>query len=244
MIEKNKKTLIIGHAGASKLAPGNTLTSFQKAIDLGADYVEFDVHISKDGEIVIMHDPNTFSTTGHKGLIKSMPLKELKMLKIGDGERIPTLQELIEIAKDKIGLQIEVKARRMAEKLVSILKREELIESSIVSSFLHGELLKIQKIEPKIKLATLEPIVYPLRDSWEYRKGLIKNIIDHNFYAIHPREDIVNKRLIEYAHENNIKVHAWTVNDVNKMRSFINLRIDGIITDDIEAAKNALNRNN
>lgn len=241
---KSKNVLLIGHAGASKLAPANTLKSFQKAIDLGADYIEFDVHISRDGEIVIIHDRNTFATTGHSRLIKSMSLKELKTLNAGNGEQVPTLQELIEIAKDKIGLQIEVKARRMAERLVSILKKENLIESSIISSFLHDELLKIQKIEPKIKLATLEPIEYPWRDNWEYRKRLIKKVVDHDFYAIHPREDIVNKRLIEYAHESNIKVHVWTINDKNQMRNCINFGIDGIITDDIEAAKEVLNRNN
>lgn len=84
---KSKNVLLIGHAGASKLAPANTLKSFQKAIDLGADYIEFDVHISRDGEIVIIHDRNTFATTGHSRLIKSMSLKELKTLNAGNGKR-------------------------------------------------------------------------------------------------------------------------------------------------------------
>jgi len=75
--------LIIGHRGAYRYPPENTLKSFSRAIKLGADYTEFDIHQSKDGEIVIMHDENTFRTTGFKGLIKNMTLKDLKELDCG-----------------------------------------------------------------------------------------------------------------------------------------------------------------
>ena len=91
MNEKFKrKPWIIGHRGANSIAPENTLKAFQKAIDLGADCVEFDVHESKDGEVVIMHDPDIFRTTGqkHHGLIKDMTLEELRTLDCGEGEKI------------------------------------------------------------------------------------------------------------------------------------------------------------
>ena len=78
MNEKEKKVLLIAHRGASSVAPANTLKAFSKAIELGADYVEFDIHQTKDGEIVIMHDGSTFATTGYKGLIKKMTLAELQ----------------------------------------------------------------------------------------------------------------------------------------------------------------------
>ena len=77
MINK-KKVLIIAHRGASNLAPENTLKAFKKAIELKADFIEFDVQQSKDGEIIIMHDANTFRTTGHFGLVREMTLEELK----------------------------------------------------------------------------------------------------------------------------------------------------------------------
>ena len=128
-----EKMVIIAHRGASNLAPENTLKAFKKAIELKADYIEFDVHQSNDGEIVIMHDANTFRTTRHLGSIKEMTLEELKQLDCGDGEKIPTLQELIKIAKGKIGLNCEVKARGFAKQIVNILKEEEIIESTIIS---------------------------------------------------------------------------------------------------------------
>ena len=242
LLDSNEKILVIGHRGANNIAPENTLKSFKKAIELGADYIEFDIHQSKDGEIVIMHDANTYNTTGHKGLIKRMTLKELKELDCGEGERIPTLQELIKIAKYNIGLQIEIKAKGMAEKLVELLRKEDLIESSIISSFLHEELLNIQKIEPKLKLATLEPIISNPSKNWDYHLEILNKVINNKYFAIHPRYQLVNKRLINYAHDNNIKVNIWTVNSKAWMKKFIKKGVDGLITDNIQNAKDVLKR--
>ena len=238
-----KKIVIIGHRGANNLAPENTLKSFTKAIELKADYIEFDIHLSKDKEIVIMHDADTLKTTGHKGLIKNMTLNELKKLDCGEGEKIPTLGELIEVAKGKIGLQIEVKANNMAELLIKILREEDLVETSIVSSFLHSELLKIQKMESHVKLATLEPTITNFSQDWNYLSGIINKVIENKYYAIHPRYQLVNQLFIEFAHQHNIKVHIWTVNSKPVMKKFIEMGVDGIITDDISKAKDVINPN-
>ena len=234
------EVIIIGHRGASNIAPENTLKSFQKAIELGADYIEFDLHKSKDGAIVIMHDSNTFTTTGHKGSIKRMTLKELKKLNCGEGEQIPTLRETIELTKCKIGLQIEIKAKGMAEQLVSILREEDMIDSTIVSSFQHAELLKIKKIESTLKIATLEPIITDWSKDWSYLGGIINNAIRHNSYAIHPMYHLVNKKFIDFAHQNDLKINIWTVNSKAAMKKFIKMGIDGLITDDILKAKEVL----
>ena len=241
LIEK-EAILIIGHRGANKLAPENTIKSFKKAIELKADYIEFDIHRSKDGEIVVIHDSNTLNTTGYKGLVKKMTLDELKALDCGEGEQIPTLHELIEIAKGKIGFQIEVKARNMAKQLISILKEGDLIESSLLSSFQHNELLKIQKIEPNLKLASLEPIITGWTKNWNYQSSIINYAIKSNFYAIHPRYQLVNQEFINFCHKNNIKVNVWTVNSKAGMKRFMKMGVDGIITDDIQRAKDILKR--
>ena len=127
MNDKSSLVLLIGHRGANKIAPENTLKAFQKAIDLKADYVEFDVHQSKDGEIVVIHDSKTLRTTGYKGVIEEMNLKEIKELDAGEGEKIPTLDELLHLTKGKIGLQLEIKTPGMAQKIVSALKKLDLI---------------------------------------------------------------------------------------------------------------------
>lgn len=233
-MSKLKNILLIAHRGANKLAPENTLKAFQKAIDLKADYVEFDTHLSKDGEIVIMHDKNTSRTTGFKGEISEMSLNELKQLDCGEGEKIPTLKELIEIAKDKIGLQLEIKSKGQAAKIVALLREHGLIESTIISSFDHDELIEVQKIEPNLKLASLVVGI---------KKGSsIREATDNRFYAIHPLYKFASEKFIQNAHENDIKVNVWTVDSKIRMRKLIDIGIDGIITNDTEAAKEVLGR--
>ena len=235
MNEKHKKdVLLIAHRGASKIAPENTLKAFQKAIELEADYIEFDVHQSKDGEVVIMHDANTFRTTRHFGAIKNMTLKELKSLNAGEGEKIPTLQELIEIAKGKIKLQLEIKDEGMVKKIVTILKDADFIESTTISSFKHKELLEVQKIEPSINLVALIVGINTIK--------IIKKAIRNKFQAIQPFYTFIRKSFIDSAHENNIKINAWIVNSKETMKKLIEMGIDGIITNDVEAAKEVLDR--
>lgn len=188
-----------------------------------------------------MHDGNTFKTTGHYGMIKNMTLEELKRLDCGEGELIPTLQELIEITKDKIGLNCEIKAREIAEKIIKILNESDIINTTIISSFKHDILLKIQKLEPRIKLASLEPTRMGWIKSWLSRKKLISVAIKNKFYAINPFYRLVNQKFITKAHKNNIKIFPWTVNSESGIKKLIKLGIDGIITNDVHRVKKILN---
>jgi len=244
MIKMNseKKFLVIAHRGASSIAPENTLKAFKKAIELKADCIEFDVHKSKDGEIVIMHDANTFRATGRSGLIKEMTLEELRLLDCGDGEKIPTLRELVRLAKGKIGLNCEVKVRGIAEQIIKILNEEDSLETTIISSFKHDVLLKIQKLEPQIKLASLEPTRTGWIKSWLSRKKLIRVAIKNKFYAINPFFKLVNEKFINKAHNNNLKVFPWTVNSDSAIMKLINLGVNGIITNDVEKVRKLTNQ--
>ena len=104
-----------------------------------------------------MHDANTFRTTGYLGLIKNMTLAELKQLNCGDGEEIPTLEEVINLTTGKIGLNCEIKARGMAESIIELLREANLFETTIISSFIHSELLRFKKLESHLKIASLNP---------------------------------------------------------------------------------------
>ena len=233
----------MGHRGANKIAPENTLKAFKEAIRLKADAVEFDVQETVEGEIVIIHDYDTLRTAGTEGIVKEMTLKELKKLNFGDGEQIPTLLELIELAKDKISLNCEVKVEGIAKKIIQIFQDADILDSITVSSFLHEELIKIQKIEPQLKIATLVPTKAGKFSEWNYKKKLIDFTSENNYYAINPLYKLADKRFIEYAHEKNIKVFPWTVDSGIAMKKLINMGTDGIITNDISRLKEVLNRN-
>ncbi len=233
-----ENVLIFAHRGASNIAPENTLKAFEKAIELKADYIEFDVHQPKDGEIVIMHDANDFRTTGHNGIIEKMTLKQLKQLDCGEGERIPTLNELIKIVKGKIGLNCEIKSKGIAEKIVDIFRNANLIDSTIISSFMFTELLELQRLESTLKLGLLIPS--EMRSS-RMLKRLTEKALKSDFYSIHPYYKFINENYVSFTHENNLKVIVWTVNEDQDIRKAVDLGVDGIISDDILKVKKVLN---
>jgi len=239
MTEKLRDVLIIGHKGASSITPENTLKAFQKAIELKADYVEFDIHITKDGEIVIIHDSDTLSTTGVKGLIMDMTLNQIKNLNAGEGEKIPTLRELISIARKKIGLQIEIKSKNLLDNLIHILKNDNLLSTSIISCFMLDELLKLKLLEPSLKVGLLLPAELV---SLKIIKRKIVKVAENNFYSIHPHYNIVTREIVDFAHINGLKVVAWTVNEGAIMKKLIEMGVDGIITDDIILANEVFGR--
>jgi glycerophosphoryl diester phosphodiesterase len=230
---KSENILIIAHRGANNQAPENTMKAFKRAIELEADYIEFDVHESKDGELVIMHDANTYRTTGVKGKIKEMTLTELKQLDCGEGEKIPTLPELIAVAKGKIGLQCEIKAEGIAEKVIKLFEQEQMIDDVLISSFKREEIFKINKLNPDIKLASL--FIGLIR-----KKKRIKEAVTHNLHALHPYYRLTSKKFIQKAHQQGIKVNPWTVDSVEHIKKLVNKGIDGIITNDIETTRKAL----
>ena len=231
--------LVIAHRGASLEAPENTLKAFKRAIDLNADYIEFDLQKSFNNEIIISHDSNLLRTAGVLKSLRDMSIEEIKKIDIGEGEQIPTLHELIAITKGKIKLQPEIIAPGIVNDLINVLREENLIYNSIVSSFDIIELLKVKEIEPELKIGYLIP-----RALTKIRmvKRYVQRAIDNELYAIHPPYPIVDKEFVDLAHSNGLKVNVFTVNEDDMMRKLINLGVDGIFTDDIALLNRILGR--
>ena len=240
MNEKKVQTLIIGHRGAYDVAPENTLKGFKKAIELGADYIEFDVHQTKDGALVIIHNIDILRRMGYKSTIKQMTLKELKKLDLGEGERIPELWEIVEMAKGKIKLLCEIKAQGISKEVINLLRRENLVDSTIIQSFDIEELLEARKIEPLIELAPIVPKNEEYIIEWEERKKLIQGVLDLGFTNIVIRYKNVDDLFLSYCQKNNLKVFVYTFNTKKTMKQFITMGVDGIIVNSISKAKKAL----
>ena len=188
-----------------------------------------------------MHDGNTLRSTGHFGIIHRMTLSDLKELDCGEGEKIPTLEEVIEVVKGKIRINCEIKARGLAEKIIKILKESDMVDTTIISSFKHDVLLKIQKLDAQIKLASLEPTRTGWIKSWMSRKKILNVAIKNNFYAINPFYKLVNLKFVDRAHKNNIRIFPWTVDSELMIKKLIEIGVDGIITNDISKAQEVLN---
>lgn len=233
------KNYIAAHRGASKIAPENTLEAFQKAIELGADYIEFDLLHTTDGEVVVFHDINTIRMMGYDGQIRNMTLKELHELTYKNGEKILILRELVKFAKNEIGLIFDIQAGGCFEEIAKIMTNEILLKPPIYSSFIYSELLNLQSLMPDAQFGR---ILHKDVKSPQVLKKWVKKISKRNFYSIHPEWNAINEDFVHFAHDHNLKVFAYTINDRDGMEKLLNLGVDGLITDDISLAKEVVGR--
>ena len=226
----------IAHRGASAAAPPNTLAAFEKAMELGADGVEFDVHLSADGVVVVIHDFNVDGTTDGSGRVAEMTLAQLKQLDAGShfdpafaGERIPTLEEVLEAVGSRLLLNIELKSTSLRDNgleraVIAQVKRHNLDNRVLLSSFNPLSLRRAKKIAPHIPVGLLysPSLPLPLRRAW------LAPLVPHE--ARHPEHTMVDTRYVAWARRRGYRVNTWTVDDPDEMRRLIGLGVDGIIT--------------
>lgn len=228
--------IFIAHRGASGQghSPENTLPAFKEAIDIGADCVECDVHCSKDGHVVVMHDATLNRTTDTKGCIKDMTLDEIKKADAGSwfskdfvGVRVPTLSELLEITKGKVINVIEIKPENITEKVVKEVEKANAINDVILQSF-HPQVVKvISELNPKIPRALL--IGGQIRVcKMAGIMSLIQQTLEVNAPTLNVTSKIVSQQLIDEVHKRAMGIWAWTVDDKAEMKELIEMGIDGI----------------
>jgi len=232
--------LIIGHRGAYDEAPENTLKGFKKAIELGADYIDFDVHQSQDGALVVIHGNDILRRMGYNNAIDEMTLNELKKLDFGEGETVPELWEVLKLAKGKVKLICEIKVKGISNNIISLLRDEDVLDSTIIHSFFVDVLLEVKKLEPKLELALILPINEEYLPEWDKRKELIDTVIKLNFPIIETRFKNVDELFVLYAHKHNLKLFVYTMNTKKTMERMVKLGVDGIIVNSISKAKEIL----
>ncbi len=231
--------IIIAHRGASAYAPENTLEAFEKAITMGANCIETDVHQTKDGEVVIMHDFSVQRTTNGKGLIKNLSLEKFKSLNIKYRKKIletnpPTLEEAIQLINGRCNLIIELKKGNsyypgIESKIISLIKKYQ-AETwiSAIHSFEKEALINITKNDSHIKLQKLIVFNLPLV-SFSFDKQFSKDDFS-NWQGVNVNHLFCSKRLIKQLHGLNKTVFAWTVNSPRKAKRLAKRGVDGIIT--------------
>lgn len=213
--------LVVAHRGASAYEPENTLLAIKRAIELKADGIEVDVHQTKDKELVVIHDATVNRTTNGRGYIKDMTLEEIKKLFTSKGEKIPTLQEVIDLIKDKIYLEIEIKQRGIEEYVIDKIKENNL-KNLCVTSIFPETIKEIKRINPGIKTGIgveikMNNIIKILK---EYKVD--KACINYLF---------VDKNLVTQIKSLNKEVGVWVVNNVEDIKKMIRLNVDQITTD-------------
>ncbi len=225
--------IAMAHRGGSFLPANlgieNTLRAFRNAVDLGFDYLETDVHLTRDGVLVAFHDDHLARVTDFDGRPGDLTLAELKQLRVGDREEIPTLDELFE-ALPGIKFNIDIKDRNATVPLSRTLDRHGAHDRVCVASFSARRLHEFRRLQPRVVTAASPRSVAALAS------GIVRTA--GNVYQVPPRRrvgfvnwEIVTPKHIELAHRAGRRVHVWTIDDEIAMHRLIDWGVDGIMTD-------------
>ncbi len=213
--------LKIGHRGAAGHAPENTLAAVRKGIDLGVDYVEIDVRQTADGVLVALHDATINRTTDGKGRVEALSLRELRAFDAGNGERVPTVEEVLKIAAGRTGLMLELKVAGVAHLTVDVVKRVNFTDPVIYASFLHEELPLVREVDPKAALMVLFDKLprSPVAHAMQYRPT-----------HVGLRHDTATRPLVQACHQDNLLVYVYTANSAGDITHALSVGVDGVIS--------------
>lgn len=235
-----RRAWLVGHRGAAGRAPENTMASFRKALEMGADFVECDVHLSKDGRCVVMHDEAVERTTDGEGLIRDRTVRELKGLDAGSwfsrksrGEKVPTLDELLSWARGRktrsgrpLGVFVEVKNepvryRGIERRVLRAVDRSRMADRVVLISFDHGVVKRLKRLRPRILTGMLysRPIEDPVERALQLKAD-----------AIMPRRNLVSRALVESAKARGLLVSTWTADGAAEMRKLLACGVDSVTT--------------
>lgn len=220
----NRDFLKIGHRGACGYEPENTLISFEKAIRLGVDMIELDVHCCKSGELVVIHDETLERTTNGKGPVSEMNWSEIKKLDAGNRERVPLLSEVFDLVDRRVKVNIELKGEGTALpacKLIDsyVTAKGWTYDDFILSSFSHNELYTVRSMNKVLKIgANIEELPFDFT-------ALNKDICLH---SVHPSIESLTDDFVEKAHNSGLKVYVWTIVKPEEAQRTLQMGADGI----------------
>jgi len=227
-IERND-LLVIAHRGRSGVFPENTMAAFRAAIPAGADFFELDAHLSADGVPVVLHDADLRRTAGVDRRVQELSLEEIRRLDVGAwkdarfrGEPLPTLEEALGFAKDRINVMIELKSGNpgLPEKAVEIVRRLEMRRQVVVASFDEQYIRRVKELDPGLRTLGLQSGI----QEWEREDEAMADILGCS------TGQPITAELLRSVHKRGMLVWVWTVDDPAEMERLATLGVDGIIT--------------
>ncbi len=223
-----QRVKVIAHRGGASLAPENTLAAFKKAIDLGVDYLEFDVWNTFDDSLVVIHDNTINRTTNGTGTVTAMYYFQIIRWDAGSwfspqftGEHIPSLRQVLTLMKEKNAKAcIEIKNTNITSNVVKLVEEMGLVDQVYFCCFYIDALIEVKKINPQAStLLYVDPVSIALIDTVKSIGGAVISSGNGNIQAA-----------IDYAHQKGIQFWPWTIDDSLSMRGFIDKKVDAIIT--------------
>lgn len=209
----------VGHRGAAALVPENTLLGFRHAIALGVDTVECDVHLTRDDRLVVMHDTTVDRTTNGHGAIRDLTFERIRGLDAGQGEQVPTLDEVLETVRHQIHLLIELKGVGVEEAAVERVRAHGMVHEVTFSSFAMERLVAVRAMGPELRVRAILP------DPNEFD---LARAVEINAVGIDVRYTNVCFRIVEAAHQLGLDVLAWNPDTWREQHAMIALGVDGV----------------
>lgn len=237
------RTQITAHRGFSKVAPENTLPAFEAAMECGADYIELDIQLTADDQLVVIHDDKVDRTTNGKGNVSKYTYDQLTELSAGswfsksgefDDVRIPLFRDVLELVGNDVMLNIEIKRsgdpKKTAEKAVELIEEYGIVKSCYVTSFSYTALKKVKQLNPKIKTA----FIANLATATSYAQLPYIDAVSMNYI-------FVNQSVVNSAHHHGKRIFVWTVDRQSEVKKMMALGVDNIITDRPDKALEVVN---
>jgi glycerophosphoryl diester phosphodiesterase len=228
---------VVAHRGASGYAPENTMAAFRLAVEMGARFIETDLHLTRDARVVAIHDPTLDRTTNGRGPVDAMSLKQVRALDAGTwfdcpapgsfaGERVPTLDEILQFARETdVIFYLEIKSDAtwgVEHAVVATLRDTGEAARVVILSFDPATLLSVNRLDQTMMTGYL--CEHPSSD-------LVERTVRAGARQIAPRGDLVTPDLVSKAHQAGLQVVAWTINEPDQMRRLIAAGVDGIMSD-------------
>ena len=231
---------IFAHRGGSLETSENTLESFQYALNIGSEYIETDVQLSRDGKVYIFHDDSLKRVAGIDKNFSDLPSHEIDTIKIFNGNAIPTLEEALE-RFPTTRFNIDLKTDLVAEPALKILKKHNAQDRVCIASFSDARIDLARKYIPSICTSMGPNQILQIRlGAWNLiNPKIISDCIQIPIYKYGIK--LVSKTMVDYCHANHLKVHVWTINDAKTMKKLISIGVDGIITDRPKLLRDVLN---
>lgn len=254
--------VIIGHRGAAGTAPENTMVSFERALDVGAEVLESDIHATRDGVPVLLHDPNVDRTTNGTGMVSDLTLAELRELDAAhhfsddagttfpmreQGVRVPTLEEVFEAFPGaRINLEIKANPPKLIGRVIELVDQFERHDTTLLTAGEDPMMLELRR-ERKLRGSTfavgasLQDILASIKAAVE-KLPAPEDVMALQIPADFGGQPLATPKLIEFAKAAEIAVHIWTINEVDEMQRLLDLGVDGLVTDHPERMARILGR--
>ena len=221
----------IAHRGASAYEPENTLRAFERAIEMGATMMELDVHLSRDGQPMIVHDADLSRTTDGTGRVGDLTFEQIRRLNAGLGERIPTLAEVIDLVRGRAQLYIELKDQQTPAVVVDTLRATGFVDQAIVGSFYPWLPQKVKFLDPSIRTSVLIPLRDRQADFIDWVLAVGANYVHPCWERGSPTpHELLTLELVAAFRQRGLGIVVWHEERPEELRELVRLDVDGICT--------------